>query len=183
MGVSPKTSRHSFFIAVNGSGSSVTPCQVMPSTCIVPPSAMAPPLGVHFLRVGRPNQGNNNGLRQCAAMSPELSARLVGRGLVRSARAGPDRHRGIRDPLEQPTHLGSFVTKFPDWENGCLARWFYAPSTLKPGRFLNRVHKFDSCRGHAVIGRISPRQYVASSLSSREGGRRGFESEFPRDGT
>src|SRR3954471_19434783 len=54
MGVRPKTSRHSFFIAVNGSGSSVTPCQVMPSTCIVPPSAMAPPLGVHFLSVGRP---------------------------------------------------------------------------------------------------------------------------------
>src|SRR5436190_11594806 len=56
MGVRPKTSRHSFFIAVNRSGSSVTPCQVMPSTCIVPPSVMAPPLGVHSLRVGRPQQ-------------------------------------------------------------------------------------------------------------------------------
>jgi len=35
MGVRPKTSRHNFFIALNWSGSSVTPCQVMPSVCIV----------------------------------------------------------------------------------------------------------------------------------------------------
>src|SRR5829696_4343709 len=69
MGVRPKTSRPSFFIAVNRSGSSVTPCQVMPSTCIVPPSAMAPPLGVHFLRVGRPqSRGTTTGwasVREC----------------------------------------------------------------------------------------------------------------------
>ena len=35
IGVRPKTSRHNFFIAVNWSGSRVTPCHVMPSTCIV----------------------------------------------------------------------------------------------------------------------------------------------------
>ena len=34
MGVRPKTSLHSFFIAVNWSGSRMTPCQVMPSICI-----------------------------------------------------------------------------------------------------------------------------------------------------
>jgi hypothetical protein len=42
--------------------------------------------------------------------------------------------------------------------------WFYAPSTLRPGRFLNRVHKFDSCRGHSPSSQESPATEQPSAI-------------------